>query len=632
MNNGKKAIFLSQYKVSRIIAYSREIRDADVILFMPKTAYYKYSNKYEIFFVKKILSTFFSKKIIIEIDIDSVIGHYWTANYEASKYLFSIRDTLELEAPNRLLYQILKDDSVVNYFQGSLTPYFFYEKLCLKIFKQQKNKYSEVMYIGSAKKILYENQAEHKKYLDYFELIKNLILTARHLITSLLIPIYFLLITLLNGFKRKPTAKKPILTMPILNGINKGGHHVSKAKGVKYSNDDKFIYSDKIRIGDVVHIFEFWSFDPHIKKEFIDNMNDQGISYLDSKDLKMNVKSLKMTISILLIIVRNLFNSFRDYNNREVLEMNSFLPKAILHILKKHLEVQYVCPSVDLIRNDYNPASFLRAIVSKKNSIKTIGIQHTATPHECPQLSFVNFDYYLLFGNIYKRNFSKYLIDTKVIINGKDFLDSVIRLKNSSVEQDRVREDFKELYGKRNKKLLIILPGNTPTVRKYMRQRLVNVLTRWCENITDQTIIIRFRKRIEIDTVNEWSQIYSLSMNNKNIIVDFDNFTTQELIYISDRVIIPHASYSMTESLALNKDTYSFDYSGQARYFFDLYGSDLVITSEEDLYQRIILNESELSSLDIDFKKLSQDLDAFYDGKNVSRLEDLIIDQNTQIK
>jgi len=267
--------------------------------------------------------------------------------------------------------------------------------------------------------------------------------------------------------------------------------------------------------------------------------------------------------------------------------------------------------------------------VSKKNNIKTIGIQHTATPYECPQLSFVNFDYYLLFGNLYRNRFKKYLVDTKVIINGKDFLDPVIRLKNSKVEQDRVRKDFKDLYGERNNKLLIILPGNSPTVRKYMRQRLVNVLTRWCENSTDLTIIIRFRMRIEIETVNEWAQIYGLSMNNKKIIVDFDNFTTQELISISDRVIIPHASYSMTESLALNKKTYSFDYSGQAKYFFDSYGSDLVITSEKDLYQRIILSESELSSLDINFKKLSQDLDAFYDGNNVSRLEELIIDQNS---
>jgi hypothetical protein len=631
MSNSKKAIFFSQYKVSKIIAYSREIRDADVILFMPKTAYYKYSNKYEIFFVTKILSLFFSKNIITEIDADSVIGHFWLANAEASDHLFGIKDILESKAPNLLLYQILEDDLVVNYFQGSLTPYFFYEKLCLKIFEQQKHQYSEVLYIGNSQdSSLYANKIEYKKYLHYFESIKNLILTSRHFIVSLIIPVYFLLITLLNGFKRKPIAKKPTLTMPVINGINKGyHHHVSKAEGVKYSTDDRFIYGDKIRIGDVIHIFEFWSFKPGIKQEFIDNMTDQGISYIDSKHLKMNAESLKMTIHVLLIIIRNVFNLFKDFNNREVLEMNLFLPKAILHILKKHLEIQYVCPSVDLIRNDYNPASILRAIVSKKNNIKTIGIQHTATPYECPQLSFVNFDYYLLFGNLYRNRFKKYLVDTKVIINGKDFLDPVIRLKNSKVEQDRVRKDFKDLYGERNNKLLIILPGNSPTVRKYMRQRLVNVLTRWCENSTDLTIIIRFRMRIEIETVNEWAQIYGLSMNNKKIIVDFDNFTTQELISISDRVIIPHASYSMTESLALNKKTYSFDYSGQAKYFFDSYGSDLVITSEKDLYQRIILSESELSSLDINFKKLSQDLDAFYDGNNVSRLEELIIDQNS---
>jgi hypothetical protein len=44
-----------------------------------------------------------------------------------------------------------------------------------------------------------------------------------------------------------------------------------------------------------------------------------------------------------------------------------------------------------------------------------------------------------------------------------------------------------------------------------------------------------------------------------------------------------------------------------------------------------MLSDYELSSLDINFKKLTQDLDAFYDGKNVSRLEELII-HHTSLK
>ena len=84
---------------------------------------------------------------------------------------------------------------------------------------------------------------------------------------------------------------------------------------------------------------------------------------------------------------------------------------------------------------------------------------------------------------------------------------------------------------------------------------------------------------------------------NEKMIVDFENFTTQELMYLSKRIIIPHSSYSMTEALALDKEVFSFDFSGSAAYYFDSYGKDLVINSEDDLYKYLSL-ENNLEELE----------------------------------
>ena len=62
--------------------------------------------------------------------------------------------------------------------------------------------------------------------------------------------------------------------MPVINGINTTEMgYISAAKGIKYSTDDRFIYTNEIEYGDVVHVFNFWKFPSEIKQSYEDNMN-----------------------------------------------------------------------------------------------------------------------------------------------------------------------------------------------------------------------------------------------------------------------------------------------------------------------------------------------------------------------
>ena len=151
------------------------------------------------------------------------------------------------------------------------------------------------------------------------------------------------------------------------------------------------------------------------------------------------------------------------------------------------------------------------------------------------------------------------------------------------------------------------------------------------KGITDKTVLAatipstRSRKKSNINEIPEWRHIYKLAENNKQIIVDFDEFTTQELIFLSDIVVVPHTSFSMTESLALKKVVFSFDYLGSAAVYFNGYGSDLIITEEKRLYDILSGNIKDLDLLDANYEKLTNDLDSHYDGCNAARLQQLIV-------
>jgi hypothetical protein len=599
------------------------VRKAEQALFMPKTYYCRYPSRWKKYFVIKFIEIFSPKCLISEIPLQEVTGHFWESNFKAAEQLSSLKEKLKDEESVFLLNRILDDHTVVNYFQGSLVYDIGYGYLLKSVIKDYEHKDINLISI--------DDQSYGKNNHKGVNLIR-LFLMLKHYIFCCFIPLYFSLKTLMNGFRFNPKPIEINLSMPVISGINKQeSGHVSAAKGVKFSNDDSFIYGNKIKHGEVIHIFNFWEFTNENKQSFIENMEEIDIKYLDTKKLKIDLKTLMNASQIAFMVIAHPVRFFRNYNQWYVERMNSFLPKALMHILQKYSELSYVKPNVELIRNDYNPASILRAIISKQNNIKTVGIQHTATPYDCPQLCFINYDRYLLFGDLYKKHFKDFLSDTKVIINGKDFLDPVIDLKNNQEQQKKIQSDFKKIYGDTENIIMIIFPGNHPMIRKNMRIKMVNAVRKWIENKNrknSERILLRFRKKIEIKSVEEWRQLYELSQSEDKIIVDFDNFTTQELMYLSDRIIIPHSSYSMTEAMALDKEAFSFDYSGSAFFYFGAYGKGLVIEKEEDLYQTFMMDNKSLSE-NINYKMLSSDLDAFYDGKNIERLQDLIIEMSS---
>ena len=635
MHKNQKVLLFSRYSFRDVLSSISRLNDRDLVVFMPKIPYplpYISPTNLKKKFVRIIIYIFNRNISIEEIPFDSIAEHCWSSNMEAVLYLFARKNKLARQRPVKFLDSVLKDSNVVNYFQASLVSEYAYQILFSKIINDYKKITSNLYWVGRVIDNKQDSQKQRNLFLlDFLKKISYFFDTFKYLTITFFLPFYFLFKNLSHGFILKPKQIRPLVTVPVVLGVTgfkeSSNDFISSIRGVKSFSDDTFIYGDQIKKGDVVHVFDLWRFDSNKKKNLINTMRDRNYPYLDSDGYKMNIGSLAYIFLIAKKILKHSFVLLKDFNKLECRLMVMSLPKGIQHILKKHLELQYIIPKVDLIRHDYNPGSILSAIVCKNHNIKTVGISHHACPYDCPQLSFINYDRYLLFGNLQRKLFKTFLKNTNIVINGSNLLDPVIRLKTDLHRQKVISKRYIDCFGERKNKILIILPGDARGVREFMRQRMLNALEKWISNPRDNntSLIIRFRKKSNINEIPEWRDIYKLAENNKEIIVDFNEFTTQELIFLSDIVVVPHTSFSMTESLALEKVVFSFDFLGSAAVYFKGYGPDLIITEEKKLYDILSGNIKDLDSLDTNYQKLTNDLDSHYDGNNAARLQQLIV-------
>ena len=270
-------------------------------------------------------------KSISEISPDEVIGHFWLSNLESARALSKIKMELKAQHSFAVLNNILNDEEVINYFQASLAYDLAYQYLFEFVLVDQKEKYLSIVGITDNRYKLVDSKrislrSSFKAFINY--------------LFCCAIPIYFIISSLNKGIRKESCIIEPKLSMPVINGINTTEMgYISAAKGIKYSTDDRFIYTNEIEYGDVVHVFNFWKFPSEIKQSYEDNMNQMKIPFLDTERLKIDFKTTKKALEIFFQLLISPISFLRHSNNWYAEKMNTAIPKAIHHILQKHLEI-----------------------------------------------------------------------------------------------------------------------------------------------------------------------------------------------------------------------------------------------------------------------------------------------------
>lgn len=223
MRENRTIILFSRYSLIDVLSVINLLHRCDLVLFMPKIFYqipHIHSSNLKKKLVKITIYIFNMNVSIEEIDIDEITGEHWGINVEAAEYIASKKKEFIDSKPVRFLDSILKDSTVVNYFQASIVHTFFYQMLFSKLINEYKQKFTKVYWVGRV--LDKERGRQNKTNLFFFRFLKqtnHFFITFKYLTITCLIPFYFLFRHILHGFVIKPKKNKPLLTMPVIQGV-----------------------------------------------------------------------------------------------------------------------------------------------------------------------------------------------------------------------------------------------------------------------------------------------------------------------------------------------------------------------------------------------------------------------------
>ena len=116
-----KTVLFSRYSFRQFYSNFSLIRKAEKIMFMPKTHYCHYPNRYKKYILLKLIKISSSSGNVSEIPLEEIIGHYWQSNMTAAKELSSLKEYFQNQESVKILEKILGGTHAVNYFQASFT-------------------------------------------------------------------------------------------------------------------------------------------------------------------------------------------------------------------------------------------------------------------------------------------------------------------------------------------------------------------------------------------------------------------------------------------------------------------------------------------------------------------------------
>ena len=194
-------------------------------------------------------------------------------------------------------------------------------------------------------------------------------------------------------------------------------------------------------------------------------------------------------------------------------------------------------------------------------------------------------------------------------------------------DQDKINsinQKLDTLYQNTKFRIIFLLSGPSYLSKENMWKELHKGLIDVSKLNLDCQIIFRLRDASHKNHPYIKS-IIELTKNDSRFIEDQLNFTTQELLLISDLVITPNSSFAINESLAIDKCVYTFDVLGNTSFLFEGYGNNLIINSAAKLVKVFEGLENEFNELKYNRDLLANDLNYYTDGMNCRRISEIVL-------
>ncbi len=607
----KKIIIIQDINLYLLITYLLKFIVSNEIYlckkFYPKNPF-NILNKYSI--SEKIIKFFFRKKIR-NLDLDFIKKINYTSNEESIKLLQDNEFLLKKLPLNKYLLDIIGSNNIIKYIQMvycyKFTDLLFLENYLNQIINTNDNG-TKITLFHTTKPYFYKNFFKSKlKKLD-LNLIEN---TNRFkcitfIFINFLYLIYLLFLNLFK-FKLKINKRKFILVQPMLYGFN--NMNIKKYKKPQYNepkliNRDDYLYSNDLKKGDIIHIYDGkWKFSKEKRKENDEYMSINGLSYLTIKNFNININiilEIFFLIKTLFFLLLNKYSKINFFDLLILLNINSiYINRKILY---ENIEYKK-----EFFRDDYAAKATLQSIINSQHNIESIAIAHHIHPIAYPSISFIHFDKYFVFTEL-NYNFSeKNYKNMEVIKIGRENLDDLyetnLKIKNKSFEK---------------KTITIILPSYVAYFNLDVWKNLYNALEKFLNKNQSSKIYIKQRHpRIQKYNFNNLQNI------SDDIICETD-ISTHELLIRSDLIITHTTSFSIWELAALKKKFFILDFHPiQNNIYFPGAMKKIFISQEKQIYDILSLKQNIFSDKNL-WQYFYEKCNYYFDGKNKERIHKAI--------
>jgi len=629
-------LFFEAYSIIQTLLLFRDIRKADVIYFHMRP-HPPLSHNPRIKMIVERLIRFLNRKARVDtLPPEMINDHCWAMNKRAIDVVEDMTTDIENSAVYQTILRIIKDENILRCYKAQLVDDVSASLLFFRVAKDLVTDSNGICYLVPAdndnSKIQKESLGEEplgEETLDRCFLpgslranqIRSFFRKIYALVTLLLLPTAYTILRFRRITLKKIIKKNYDIAMPVHWGFHKGDVVI---RGVKRTHDDGYLYNDKIKRGRVVHIFNYWRFSPEIETNFKKVMDERGIPYVDVTSYRMSGKLVLAGIKLQSQIIQGfLSNSFYRHDRHAYIWYSSTI---VYWMLGEYLQFENVDYKVEFVRNDYNPGHIVRTILCHQQGKKTVGIQHTATPYESPFLSYVHFDKYIVYGDIFVKAYLPYWEKLNLEKTGRESVDIAVNLLNNRSEMAELKDKLQKLYPARKYTAVIAMSSDVDYNPRSQWDEMYNALYRLkTHDETDFNLFLRFRLMQYTSSSENMIRFAKLPQHDERIIIDHTNFSTHELMALCDVFIACNISFSINEAVASGAKVFTFNLHGRAKHFFgDDYGSDFILDTSEDLLRVFRGLENDFKDFDCRWELLKKDCNHHSDGKNVERIQDAV--------
>lgn len=552
---------------------------------------------------------------IIVVPLETISDQIWIANRDAVDEAATLEPRIRQAGAYRLLRGLVGDDLVVRYFQAALVSRLPTPQLLDVQVRHVAAMHDAVTVVRTWETRLARDTVDRAP-IGILHRLAGFLAASGARLFLVAVPLAFIARRIIYGI-RLARPRSYLAAVPVVWGVP--SESLSKTE-MRRPQDDLYVYGGQFEPGRLVHIFGDWQFDAATRAGYQEEFARRTLPTADKNRFGLNLSTLLLAICATGTLAWFAITPRRSAWLDALLLQET--PKAVYYWLAKHVEFGHLRYKVEVVKNDYNPAHVINTIVGRQYGVVSVGIQHAGSPYDAPQLAFVCFDQYVVFGDLYVRAFGDRWADVPLARTGRESVDWVAE----AVEPARLSELQRRWDGKHDGRgpiVLVCFPGAAEICLRGQWDQIYEGLESLAAQPGDFTVVLRFRNAASM-RVPHVGRFARLPERDRRFVVELADFTTYELIALSQVVIACEASFTVNEAIATVPAVFTFEYVGTARHYFRPYGTDLVLRTAADVRRVFAAMKTGFEGFDCRWEALRRDANFHTDGRNRQRLRELI--------